>query len=269
MNNSCIYECTVMHHRLEPKDNKFSYKIFMFALDLEEIDEVAKKNLFISRNRFNIFNFRDKDHLQLPIEAPDTSKDVRVQILNYVSDHGVAREKVNRILLITNLCTLGYQFNPVSFYYCFDEGNNPLCCVVEVCNTYREMKTYFLGHETLSESRFNTIRTKNFYVSPFIDMDADFHFSLYVPGNKLNVSINDHKKGKRFLLTTLTGKRKSLNSANVFLYALRFPFITVQIITLIHWQALKLYFKKLRYHKKTSGIELQQDVLRPHKSIVQ
>jgi DUF1365 family protein len=63
---SCLYECSVMHHRLEPKEHHFSYRIFMFALDLDEIDEVARRVKGFARNRWAIYEFRDRDHLTLP-----------------------------------------------------------------------------------------------------------------------------------------------------------------------------------------------------------
>ena len=188
--NSCLFECTVMHHRLEPKENRFQYNLFMFYLELDELEAVVRKNLFISRNRFNLFNFRDKDHMQFPKENPDQSKSIKEHLLDYLEVNGVNRNDVGKIMLLTNLCTLGYQFNPVSFYFCFDAQGNPLCSVVEVGNTYREMKTYFLGKEKLEDGNFNTLHKKNFYVSPFIDMDSDFHFNLSIPDENIAVRID-------------------------------------------------------------------------------
>jgi len=72
--NSCLYKAKVMHHRLAPKVHRFHYEVFMFYLDLDEIDSLSKRLKFMSRNKFNLFNFRDKDHLQLPREKPDASK---------------------------------------------------------------------------------------------------------------------------------------------------------------------------------------------------
>src|SRR5471030_3064030 len=145
--NSCLYKSRVMHHRLEPKQHSFHYNIFMFYLDLDEIDRLNSRLRSMSRNKFNFFNFRDKDHLQLPKENPDTSKNVRQHITEYLKQNGVEIGS-GRIMLLTNLCTLGYQFNPVSFYFCYDESDKPICSIVEVCNTFREMKPYFLGTDT-------------------------------------------------------------------------------------------------------------------------
>jgi len=150
--NSCLYKAKVMHHRLAPKVHRFHYNVFMFYLDLDEIDMLSKKLKFMSRNRFNLFNFRDKDHLQLPKENPDASKNIRQHLTDYLSANGVNIGN-GRIMVLTNLCTMGYQFNPVSFYYCYDEEGNIVCSIVEVCNTFLEMKPYFLGAQTMDGDR--------------------------------------------------------------------------------------------------------------------
>lgn len=269
MKNSCLYECVVMHHRMTPQQNRFQYRIFMFCLDLDEVESVIKKIRFISRNRFNLFTFRDRDHVQLPKEKPDTSKTTKEHVLTYVLEKGVDPDSIATIKLVTNLCTLGYQFNPVSFYFCLDKNEEPVCSIVEVCNTFGEMKLYFLGQESMVTNGFRSQMVKNFYVSPFIDMDTHFDFQLQLPDENLNICIDDLQHGKKFFVSTLTGKQKPLTNANVLRYALKFPFITLRIIFLIHWQALRLWFKKINCHKKTSFIALQQNVLKPHKSIIE
>jgi len=263
--NSCLYKAKVMHHRLAPKVHSFHYEIFMFYLDLDEIDGLSKRLKFMSRNRFNLFNFRDKDHLQLPRENPDQSKNIRQHITDYLQANGVAIGN-GRIMVLTNLCTAGYQFNPVSFYFCYDEGGMPVCSVVEVCNTFLEMKPYFLGADTKQADTFKLNTEKYFYVSPFIDMDTNFDFDLHVPGKKLNMRIDDYdKEGKRFFVSTLTGVRKPLTDANLLFYFVSFPLITLKVISLIHWQAIKLWLKKVPYHKKEADKELQKEVYRPYK----
>lgn len=255
-----------MHHRLAPKVHRFHYEIFMFYLDLDEIGGLSKKLRFMSRNRFNLFNFRDKDHLQLPRKNPDTTKNVRQHITDYLQLNSVDIGN-GRIMVLTNLCTAGYQFNPVSFYFCYDEQGQPVCSVVEICNTFLEMKPFFLGTDTKSGDEFKLNTIKNFYVSPFIDMDTNFDFNLQIPGEKLQIKIDDYDKdGNRFFISTLSGIRKPLTDANLLRYFLSFPLITLKVIGLIHWQALKLWLKKLPYHKKESDKELQTEVYRPYRS---
>lgn len=264
--NSCLYRARVMHHRLAPKEHSFWYDVFMFYLDLDEIDRLSKKLKWMSRNHFNLFNFRDKDHLQLPREKPDTTKNIRQHITDYLKQNDVDIGN-GRIMVLTNLCTLGYQFNPVSFYFCYNEQNDPVCSVVEVCNTFLEMKPYFLGAATKTGDNFRLNTDKYFYVSPFIDMDTVFDFNLDIPGEKLNIKIDDYdKEGKRFFISTLNGKRVALTDARLLQYFFSFPLITLKVITLIHWQALKLFLKKLPFHKKNDNADLQREVFRAYKT---
>jgi DUF1365 family protein len=255
-----------MHHRLSPKRHRFSYKVFLFYLDLDELGTLHRNLRWMSRNRFNLFNFRDKDHLQLPRENPDPGKDVRAHLNEYLLQNGVELGQ-GRVMLLTNLCTLGYQFNPVSFYFCYDEAGEPLCAVVEVCNTYREMKLYFMDKAQLEEDRFHLHTPKYFYVSPFTDMDTSFHFSLGIPGDKLDIRIDDFdQQGRRFFISTLGGSKAPLTDGNLLKFFFSFPLITLKVIGAIHWQALKLWLKKLPYHKKADHAGLQREVYRPYKS---
>ncbi|WP_379094172.1 DUF1365 family protein [Pedobacter sp. UC225_65] len=116
-----------MHHRLAPKKHGFWYNIYLFYIDLDEIGLLDKKLQWFSYNRFNLFNFRDKDHLQLPNENPDQSKNVKQNISDYLRSNQIEIGH-GKIMLLTNLCVLGYNFNPVSFYFCFDKtGGSTLC----------------------------------------------------------------------------------------------------------------------------------------------
>jgi DUF1365 family protein len=263
--NSCLYKARVMHNRLHPKVHHFHYDIFMFYLDLAELDTISQKFRWLSRNRFNLFNFRDSDHLQLPFENPDQSKNIREHITQYLTDNAVQIGN-GRIMLLTNLCTLGYQFNPVSFYICFNEQEEPVCTIAEVCNTFHEMKPYFIGKKSVN-NEFNLYTVKNFYVSPFIDLDYYFDFKVKVPEEKLNIVINDHDAtGNLYFKSSLQGEKASLTDANMIRYFLSIPFITMQITWLIHWQAFKLWCKQIGFHRKAENPQLQTEVYRRYKS---
>ena len=253
-----------MHNRLAPKKHRFHYNVFMFYIDLDEIKMLKKKLFLFSHNKFNFFSFRDKEHLQLPIDNPDKTKTTKQHIIEYLKQNGVNNTS-GKIMLLTNLNVLGYNFNPVSFYFVFDEKNAPICCVAEISNTFREMKPFFLGKQQLTGDSFHLNTTKYFYVSPFIEYDTNFDFNLTIPGEKLNIKIDDYKDGERFFISTLTGTKKPINNRNLIWYSIRFPFITLKIITLIHWNALLLWMKKLRYLKKSEHPDLQREVFNKYR----
>ncbi len=271
--NSCLYECTVMHHRVQPQEHWFLYKIFQFYLDLDEVDLLSDQLRWMSRNKWNLFSFRDSDHLQLgaPVCAgwkpaahnaggtPALHMPTKDHILAYLQQNGMNLEN-GKIFLLTNLRTLGYVFNPVSFYFCFHADGSPACAVAEIGNTYREMKPFFFGRETRSEKTFQREETKYFYVSPFLDLDTKLDFQLQIPDDTLRIRINDSKQGKTVLFSALTGRKVPLTDARLLQYSLRFPLITLKIISAIHWQAFRLYLKGIPYHKKLTNLHLQKGV---------
>ncbi|MGZ3901012.1 MAG: DUF1365 domain-containing protein [Bacteroidia bacterium] len=257
--NSCLYKALVMHNRIDPKPHRFHYNVFMFYIDLDELDLLPKKFWMVSLNKFNFFSFRDKEHLQLPLDAPDKTKSTKVHIIAYLKENKFDYTG-QKIMLLTNLNILGYNFNPVSFYYVFNAKNEVECAIAEVSNTFREMKPYFFSKEQFSENKFHLNTTKYFYVSPFIDHDTNFDFTLYIPGEKLNIKIDDYKNEKRFFISTLSGTRKPLTNSNLILYSVRFPLLTIRIIALIHWNALLLWLKKIPFHKKSANQDLQRNV---------
>lgn len=243
-----------MHHRLEPLRNRFAYKVFMFSIDLDELDQLQSGLKLFSHNRWNIFNFRDADHLQFG------KMSAKENIAEYLRRNGIDLNN-GKVFLVTNLRTFGHIFNPVSFYFCFDGSGKPLCAVPEVGNTFGEMKMFLLDGKDLQKDGFRKRTKKYFYVSPFIDLDAEFDFQLRLPAEKLHISIDDYCDGRKFFLTSLTGVRKELTDSRLLWYVIRFPFITLQVIGLIHWQALKLYLKKLPFIRKDEHPELQQEAV--------
>lgn len=261
---SALYECDVMHHRLEPKVNHFRYRIFMFALDLDEIDEAARRTFGFARNRRAFYEFRDRDHLTLP--ELGASGTVKEHVVAWIAQQGLELPPDVRITLITLPRVLGYIFNPVSFYFCADAMGTPLCAVVQVGNTFREMKPY-LVREREASGAFRLITPKHFYVSPFSELDLSFDFKLKTPGEMLDIHIDDRAGERRVLLSALTGRRVPLTSARLAWFTLKYPFITLKVIGLIHWHALLLWIKRLPWHPKAANAHLQRDVFHPHESI--
>lgn len=261
--NSCLYECCVMHHRLEPKEHHFRYRIFMFALDLDELDALDRGVFGFSRNRWNFYTFRDRDHLTLPGRERES---LRENLTAWLAERGVELPAGVRITLVTLPRVLGYIFNPVSFYFCHEASGAPLCAVVEVGNTFREMKPYLLRERT-GEDAFRLVTPKHFYVSPFSALDLSFDFKLRVPGEALDIHIDDRDGDRRVLLSALTGRRVPLTSARLWWFTLKYPLITLKVIALIHWHALRLWLRRLPWHRKTANPQLQRDIFHPHASI--
>ncbi len=160
-----------MHRRFAPKAHRFAYRIFLFAIDLDELDALDQRLRLFSVSRTNLYSFRDSDYLPTgegrwnvsshrastsrgsedvpPAPAksgiPGTSRStLKSRITAYLATHGVDLAG-GRVELVTMPRVAGYLFNPVSFYFCYDLAGHCIAAVPEVTNTFREMKPFFLG----------------------------------------------------------------------------------------------------------------------------
>jgi uncharacterized protein len=288
--NSCLYECHVLHARFAPRTHSFLYRIFLFAIDLDELDTLPGRLALFSVNRRNLYSFREADFLPTgeqihnagatpsSIENRESKiENLKARVHAYAARHGTDLEG-GRVVLVTLPRVLGYLFNPVSFYFCFDRQGAPACAIAEVTNTFKEMKPFFLGRECLApspnshlpspgETSFRLRMPKHFYVSPFSDVDVAFDFTLRVPGDRLSIQIDDYTGGQRTLTSTLAGPRRALTSGRLAWFTVKYPALTLRIIALIHWHALRLWLKRVPWFAKAARPADQRDLYRPHASL--
>ncbi len=248
---SCLYSCEIYHKRTRPKSHAFKYKLFTFCVDLDELEQLDKVAL-IGINRSSIYSLRSSDHYHQ--DAKQT--DIKTNILQYIREQG-NNAPIGQIKLITHLRTFGYQFNPVSFYFAYSPSGKINCAVAEVANTYNEQKMYYLPHSRLKNNHFRDTQIKQFYISPFSDLETSLIFDLCHPGEDLSVHINESDSEGVYFYSGMTGKRVELTSESLILNTLRFPWVTAQVILSIHWQALKLFLKKVPVRRKSDNPELQ------------
>jgi uncharacterized protein len=265
-----------MHHRLAPKRHRFEYGIFMALLDLDELDSLSETLRLFGRNRRRPYNFRDHDHLLMwkPTEEQGSgSPDLKVEIRAWLAEQGVATEPNCRIRLLTLPRVFGYVFNPVSFYFVETAGGEAVCAIAEVGNTFGELKPYLVPLTRVpaggdGSPEYRLVAPKHFYVSPFSDLELNFDFRLRTPGGQLQIGVNDvGTDGQPVLISTLTGERRPLTDGQLLRLTARYPLVTLHVIALIHWHALKLWWKRLPLHRKAEKTELQRGVFRPHASL--
>ncbi len=266
---SCAYICRLKHDR--PSKNKFSYKFYMVYLDLDELDLLAERFKLFGKNRWNLLSFYDEDHF---IFVRQTGKKDRIAraTFDYTREKYIGKStkervhealselgftfELGKVCLLTNLRNLGYIFNPVSFYYCYDSGGKLRVLLSEVSNTYRDQKLFYTAVAP-GEKRHRDRQKKNFYVSPFIDTDTEITWSFQEPGETLLMEVDSVKDHQAILNTSLTGERRQLNARTILRLFLRYPMVPLFTIIFIHWQALKLWLKKVRFRdKKTSDDEI-------------
>jgi DUF1365 family protein len=273
---SSLYECRVMHHRFAPKAHRFAYRIFMFAVDLDDLDRLGRGIPILSVNRRNLYSFREDDYLPTGEKLHNASAapsagaapGLRERVHAYLGERGVSIPG-GRVVLLTLPRVAGYLFNPVSFYFCTDAAGRPAAAIAEVTNTFHEMKPYFLGPDAIAgeEGEFRLRVPKHFYVSPFSDVDVAFDFRLRNPGEGLSIQIDDYTGEERTLTSVLTGRRTLLSLSNLAWCSVKYPLITVRVILLIHLHALLLRMKRVPWFRKAARPLDQRDLYRPHGSI--
>jgi uncharacterized protein len=261
MSSSAIYECRVMHQRLVPLRHGFGYRVFYLWLDLDEVDCLEKRLWLLSRARFNLFSFYPADHLGGAVA------DLKQGVLEHLAKSGVETCEIASVRMLAFPRVLGYIFNPVTFFYGFDAVGNAVAAVAQVTNTYHEQKLYTLP-QAGADGRFRLITPKHFYVSPFSSLELHFDFQLAVPGEKLWIAVDDQDdEGAKVLVSLLTGHRRPLSDWQLARCAVKYPLLTLKVIFMIHWHALRLWLRKLPVFPKAANANLQTEVLKPHVSI--
>ena len=272
---SQIYECHVMHARFHPQPHRFVYRLFMLSLDLDELASVDARLRLFSVDRGNIFSLRQSDFLPLDEaihnrhDAPDypPPPTLKERVFTYLRAHRIEPGPGARVQLVTLPRMLGYRFNPVSFYFIRNAADEPIAAICEVTNTFHEMKPYLLSGDTLQDGTFARRTPKFFYVSPFSDVDVAFDFKLRVPSARLSVQIDDYTGDQRTLTSSLAGPARPLTDSALGLFLFKYPLLTLRVIFLIHWHALRLWWKKVPWFAKAAKGEAQRDLYRPHSSL--
>jgi DUF1365 family protein len=241
---SHLLEGKVMHRRAAPAYH-LEHDVWYAALDLDELDEVPARIRMISRNRRNLLEFRDADHW------PEPASDVRTSVHAHLREVGEDPDGW-RITMVTNLRVLGYVFNPATFYLCRDAQGVLRIVVIEVHNTHGERHLYTL--RATADGRPGTDRlvasmAKDFYVSPFIDMEGRYTVHVADEPGRLRIAINERQGERPVLATSLVLERRALTNRSVLRAFLRHPLVTHKTIAAIHWHALRLWRRGVPFQR--------------------
>lgn len=230
-----LYTAKVMHKRFFPKENAFCYGVYYLALPLPAPAIPGFLAGFCARD----VGLRD---------GSDPTPWARSIFADYDLD-----DKIEHVFLVTMPRVLGYVFNPVSFYMGFDSDGLLRAVLCEVHNTFGEQHSYLCAHPDhapITDDDWLEAK-KIFHVSPFLERNGHYKFRFNFKGDKLGVWIDYYdSSGRKQLATSLTGNfspldRRSLNQA-----FWRHPLVALRAIYLIHWQALRLLAKGIRYIPK-------------------
>ena len=243
---SRIYTGWVAHERTRPARNAFRYPVYYLGLDLDELDVLDAALRRFSHNRANVVSFWDGDH------GPRDGSPLRPWIDALAASAHIDLSG-GRVMLLTFPRVLGARFYPVSFWYCFGADGAPLAVLAEVHNTYGDRHNYLL-HNGGRPFDWNSrpTKAKAFFVSPFVQReDVVYEFAFTDPAEELTVTLRDLVSGSLMLTTALDVRPSELTDASLMRTVLRHGPISVVALILIHWQALKLFVKRVPHYKHT------------------
>ena len=234
---SRIYEGAITHARTKPVKHNFSFPIYTFVIDLDELDLLDKEVRFFGYNRGSVFTLYDSDHLG----SGDGS--IKQKLKKWLIKFG-HKEKYSTVKMITTLRVFKHTFNPVIFYYCLDSENNVVYHVAEVHNTFGEGHLYILNKGRKSKVGTEYLVPKEFHVSPFNKVEGDYNFHFSKLKEKLDVRINVSKDKENFFYARISGNSKKITKYNLIKLVMRYPIRTLMIIPKILAEAAKLYYVK-------------------------
>lgn len=220
-----------MHRRFSPLPHRFRYRGFWVLVDVDRLPEMRFS--FLSHNQFNLFSLFDRDH------GDGSGRPLGVQAREHLAAHGIDIG-TGSVELLCMPRTLGYSFNPLSVYFCMHANGAPAALIYEVHNTYGQRHNYVLPAHG---SHVHQSCAKRFHVSPFLDMDLTYHFSVAIPAKRLAVSILVRREETLLMSACMAAGRSSLTDGSLLGCFIRLPMVTLKVIAAIHWEALRLWLK--------------------------
>ena len=239
-----LYRGEVMHQRLRPFGHRFNYKVFSMLVDIDRLDAANRLSPLLSVNKPNLVSLRESDQTE---REGETLRQFADRLLRQA---GIA-EPAERILLLSYPRLFGYVFNPISVYFAYDTKDRLIALIYAVRNTFGERHSYVARVEPgdVSEAGIRQTRAKLFHVSPFIGMDARYHFRILPPGKTVRLRIHETEAGQALLAATFSGRAEPVSTGVLAASLLRIPFMTWKIMAGIHWEALKLWLKGARFRR--------------------
>ena len=224
--------------------HKLHYRVFMLALDLDELPVLDRKLRFFSHNRFNVMTLFDRDH------ASFTDAPLKPQIETKLREAGIGWEG-GEIMLLCMPRLLNYVFNPLSIYSCRRRSGELAALVHEVRNTFGEHHFYVLPASEGANGQVAQACTKDFFVSPFLEMDLRYEIRIAPPRGEASenavVAMTVRRGADVALTASFAGQRQELSDSALLRAFLANPLMTFTAIAGIHWEALKMIAKGVRY----------------------
>jgi len=241
MTASALYAGSVFHRRVKPRAHLLRHSLFQMLFDIDELDTLDARLKLFSRGGFNLFAFHDRDH-------GDGSGDLRAWAERLCVEAGVDGSGPVRLLCMPRI--LGHVFNPITVWFCHDREGRPSCLIHQVNNTFGERHSYVVPVTDPDAAVIVQQADKHFYVSPFMAMDMRYDFAVQPPGRAVTVRIDGSDDEGLVIATAFTGARRELNDGTLLAALFGYPLMTLKVLWGIHWGALRLLLKGVRYRSR-------------------
>lgn len=231
-----LYSGHIYHSRSQPVQNSFRYRVFSLLLDIDHLEE-AENRLF-KINRRGLWSFYNKDH------GSHIAASLRPWVESKIDFVPV------KIKLLCFPRLMGYVFNPLSVYFCYD--NSGLKAVIyQVRNAYKQQHTYIASIDDAAPHKHGM--QKQFYVSPYTPESGYYKMALTPPAAAyfLKIELFD-TDDQLVLLATHQGKQQAFTASKLLRYSFQYLFLSFKIPGAILWQALKLRLKGLKFKKPSN-----------------
>ncbi|MBE7439282.1 MAG: DUF1365 domain-containing protein [Spirochaetales bacterium] len=249
---SCRYEGLVFHTRKIEPVRRFSYRLDLMAIDLDELHLLEGAGIRL--NRPGLYSFYESDYASF---APVPGLDLKARVLHFLTGQGIQGivDGRLRIVLVAQIRALGAAFNPVCFFYIYI-GSTLVALIAEVHNTFGDKRSYViklnppLKPEPAGQSAVESAMVpKILHVSPFLPAEVDFRFRISLPGDYFRISISTLSGERPLLVAGFAAARRPLWVRGMR-HILRAPFLSFKTILAIHLQAAVLWIRGARFYSK-------------------
>jgi DUF1365 family protein len=252
---SGLYAGLVSHARLKPRRHVLRYRIFMLALDLDELEALDRGLRLFSLKRFNLVGFDPARH------GDGSNTPLKAQVEAKLEAAGIAHG--GRVVMLAMPRTLGHGFNPLTVYFCHRPDGALSAILYEVNNTFGERHSYLIPAS--DEGVVRQACDKGFYVSPFMDMDLTYDFRVRPPAEAVQVKVDACDAEGCVLAAAFAGQREELSDRSLLRAWLTHPWMTLGVLAAIHWEALFIWLKGEKLRPRPQKPEWAVTVVTPAK----
>lgn len=256
---SSIYAGTVVHTRLRPRKHNLRYSVFSLLLDLDELPVLDRSLRLFSVNRRGLFSFWQKDH------GDGTPNGLKQWVAGQLSNASITTDGLNvRVLCYPRI--FGYVFNPLTVYFCYGPENDLRAVIYEVCNTFHERHAYIIPADGEDGGQISHSCNKDLYVSPFVPMNCRYDFSVRTPAEQVRIAIKESDADGMFLYAMFQGRHSPLTDRGLAKAFLRYPLMTLKVTAAIHWEALRLWLKRVPVHRHARAASPRASTIVAHRT---